>query len=109
MKCSRIEYNLLQGNSQAERNSRAPAVPLLLLGVEDALEVAREEIHEDMVGIHGVITPELPLESLRHGLTLRPFRHHRPAKATEARGNTRDGRDGKNGTIMTPVYRFQII
>lgn len=77
------------------RNSRAPAVPFFLFGIEDVLQVACEEIHEDVVGIHGRITPELPLESLGHGLAPCPLGHYRPAEAREARENTRERRNDK--------------
>ena len=39
----------------------AAAIPLRLLGVEDMLQVAGEELREDFVGIEGVRPTVLPL------------------------------------------------
>lgn len=42
-------------------HSRALSVPLLLVGVEDALQAASVEVDEDAVGVYGLLATVLPL------------------------------------------------
>lgn len=59
------------------KNLRAVARPLLLLGVEDALQVTRVEVDEDLVGVDGLVPSVLSLQSHRDGLVRGPVRNNR--------------------------------
>lgn len=50
----------------------AATVPLLLLGVEDVLKVAREELRENLVRVKGVGPAVLLVEDLGEGLAAGP-------------------------------------
>lgn len=67
-------------------DSRALAVPLLLVRVEDGLEAARVEVYEDLVGVDGLVTAVLPLQRRRNALVRSPLRNKGPAKFTKERG-----------------------
>lgn len=58
--------------------SPAAAVPLLLLGVEDVLEIAREELGEDLVGVEGVGPTILLVQDLGQGLAASPVGNRGP-------------------------------
>lgn len=58
--------------------SRALAVPLLLLGVEDGLQAARVEVYEDLVGIDGLLPAVLALERRFDSFVGGPVRNERP-------------------------------
>ena len=60
------------------RGPPAAAVPFGLLGVEDVLQVAREELREDLVWVEGVGSAVLLVQDLRQSLATRPVGDSRP-------------------------------
>lgn len=62
--------------------SPAASVPLLLLGVEDVLQVAREELREDLVGVERARPAVLLVQDLGEGLASGPVGDRRPGWGT---------------------------
>lgn len=69
------------------KNSRAPALPSLLLGLEDALQATRVEVDEDKVGVDGLVAAILLFERLCDRGVRSPVGDNRAKKKTMERKN----------------------
>lgn len=95
----------LNVNKFSSVDSRAFPCPLLFLHIENVLQAASEEVHENVVRVDGFIPPVLSVHGLCHGFTFGPFWNYSTGRTNAGREHTRNAvKRITQGMMLTELH-----